>query len=68
MTTKFDNFKVALEKLCEEHGIWIENGFYPIIVWDNPYSPEEGVKEDSDIWMEDETGHLELNYGMDAEG
>ena len=29
---------------------------------------EEGVKEDSDIWMQDETAHWELNYGPNAEG
>jgi len=39
MTTKFDNFKAALEALCEEHGVMLDAGNKNLIVWDNPYNP-----------------------------
>lgn len=67
MTTKFDNFKAALEALCEEHGVMLDAGNENLIVWDNPYNPNDKFCNE-DMYLQDETGSWELNFGMDAEG
>ena len=67
MTTKFDNFKVALEKLCEEHKVILDSGYDVLTVWDNPYGPDDPVCPVIYDGIQDETGIWELNYGPNAE-